>query len=114
MWRIWYDNGTSFCHRDGGPESAPARGVICIVQASERTGRVKLSGADYYVWKEGQWMRADLFGLYDYLADKGNKTVKFGRMVDRDRYDEVMRRAERQAEHEFPRRSAWESWEHRV
>ena len=111
-WRIWYDNGTTYGSNNGPPEGAPGRGVICIVQESERTGRVKLSGADYYVWKEGQWMRADIFGLWDYLSDRGHKTVKFGRMVNRGRYNRIMREAE--ADDTFPPRSAWEPWEHRI
>ena len=112
MWRIWYDNRTTFSDQDGAPEMAPGRGVICIVQDSERTGRVKLSGADYYIWKENQWFRADLFGLWDYLEGVGWKCVKFGRSIDRARYNEIMRAAE--SDRTFPARSAWERWEHRV
>jgi hypothetical protein len=112
MWRIWYDNGSSFSDEDGPPELAPGRGVICIVQDAERTGRVKLSGADYYIWKEGQWFRADLFGLWDYLVEPGHKKVVFGRTVARHLYNQILRQAE--ADDRFPRRSAWEKWEHRV
>ena len=111
-WRIWYDNGTTYGSDNGQPQDAPGRGVICIVQENERTGRVKLSGADYYTWNGGQWFRADSFGLWDYLAGRGWKKVVFGRMVDRGRYELIMREAE--ADKDFPPRSAWEPWEHRI
>ena len=110
-WKIWYDNGSTFSSEDGSPQLAPGRGVICIIQTSERTGRVQLSGADYYTW-DGSWTRRDLFGLWDYLAGKGWKTVKFGRTIDRLDYEAILRRAEQDTT--FPPRSAWEPWEHRI
>ena len=112
MWRIWYDNGTTYGSDSGQPQDAPGLGVICIVQESERTGRVKLSGADYYIWNEGQWFRADIFGLWDHLAGKGWKKVVFGRTVDREQYNQIMRWAEQ--DEAFPPRSAWERWEYRA
>ena len=112
MWRIWYDNGTAYSSEDGTPENAPGRGVICIMQDSERTGRHKLSGADYYILRDGRWFGVDLFGLWDYLADRGKKIVKFGRFVERERFNEIMRQAEQ--DDSFPARSAWEPTEHRI
>ena len=111
-WRIWYDNGTCYDSEIGTPQNAPGLGVICIVKESERTGRVKLSGADYYLWREGQWVRADLFGLWDYMAGRGWKKAVFGRTVPRPQYEAVMQRAEEDTD--FPARSAWEPWEHRI
>jgi len=111
MWRIWYDNDTTFGNEDGSPQLAPGRGVICIVQDDERTGRLRLTG-DYYIWQHGRWFAVDLFGLWDYLSGKDWKCVKFGRFATYDRYAAICQRAE--ADMRMPERSGWNPGEERV
>lgn len=110
-WRIWYDDGSTFSNEDGRPQDAPGRGLICIVQVDERTGRRRLTG-DYYVWMLGRWFSVDLFGLWDYLSKQGMKVVKFGRFASYTRYAEICRRAD--SDPAFPARSGWHPSEHRI
>ncbi len=104
-WRVWYDDGSSFSDLEGEPHEAPGRGVQVVVQADPRTGRRGISGADYYIWKGDRWFGVDLFGLWDYLSATGLKVVKFGRYIERSRFEDILRRAE--ADRGFPLRSAW-------
>lgn len=92
MWRIYYDDGSTFSSNDGPPEDAPALGVICIAQPDPEVGRHIVSGFDYY-WFTYEWWGGDLFGLFDYLITPGHKTVKFGRTVSNTDFSEIVNRA---------------------
>ena len=100
-WRIYYDDGSTF---DGAPESAPALGVLAVVQPDPDHGRVVLSRWDYYCFHGGEWYGHDSFGLFDCLTRPGWKRVLFGRTVPSAWFREVLKRAE--TDLDFPPRSA--------
>lgn len=91
-WRIYYADGTRFTDEDGTPYDAPARGVVVIVQAdAENVFRTVTH--DFYIRQAWGWEGCDIFGLWDYLADCGAKTVKFGRTLKNADYERVFQRA---------------------
>lgn len=89
-WKVWYGDGTVHSDDDGPPDQTPALGVQVVAQADEKTGRLLLSGRDYYWWQDGRWWAGDLFGAWDYLARPGWKRLLFGRMIDDDRWNAVL------------------------
>lgn len=65
-WRIYYADGSTFDSARGGPEDAPARGVLIIVQR-DRVHNVQrlMEGALYYYRDDGQdarWYAATEYG----------------------------------------------------
>ena len=94
MWRVYYDDGTTWDPHDLGPSQAPRLGVIAIVQYTEHEGRSVYSGEDYYWWDEdGTWRGGDLFGMFDYLIRPGFKVVLFGRLIHNGLYKDICDRA---------------------
>ena len=94
-WRIYYSDGSTYSDEDGTPADAPGSGVICAACYDEDNRRKLAVSADYYVYEAGmspggRWLGVDLFGLWDYLARPGWKTVKFGRMVGDSQFRQVM------------------------
>ncbi len=112
QWCIYYgDPENDFCSWDGDIDLAPKLDVQCINQGSEWLGREMLIQKDYYWWNsdEDRWYGGDLFGLYDYLLMPGLKVVLFGRFVNRDVYNDAVRRA--QKDDRLPRKSAYSKQE---
>jgi len=112
-WKIFYDDGSTFCDLDGSPYDAPARGVQVIAQEDEYVGRLMQIKCDYYWWtdKDG-WMAGDLFGLYDYLSISGYRKVIFGRMINYHQFRELYLKAE--SDSYLPPKSAFHHTERRV
>lgn len=77
MWAIFYADRPPFTDADGSPFGAPARGVLAILDVHAQV----MTGFDFYWWAGAEWIGGDIFGLWDYLAAPGPKTVKFGRTV---------------------------------
>ena len=107
MWRIYYDNGTTFDNSMGAPHEAPGLGVQIIVQAHPDVGRELLTRFDWYYWREDvqRWWASDHFGLLDQLtSDRANvvRAVRAGRNASA--YASILARAE--ADVSFPRKSA--------
>lgn len=77
--KVFYDDGRTY---QGDPFGAPGLGVICIVDRHDFPHLHE--GSDYYVWKfrENGWTGVDLFGLWDYLVQPGEKKVLFGRTIN--------------------------------
>jgi len=102
--RVYYDGGETY---SGDPYSAPAFGVLVIVQTNANHGREIVSSKDYFVWFEdrGKWLNMDFIGMLDYLAQPGHKKVLFGRLVEDEYYYTVFKRAEEDLD--FPARTAW-------
>lgn len=95
-WRVYYDSGSYCDGRDVTPQNLPRLGVQVIVQedSSRSNGWDVVRMYDYYLWKDGYWYGADIFGLFDYLQTPRNSTVVlFGRTIDRERYNDVVQRA---------------------
>jgi len=96
-WIVWYADGTSMHSDEVGPEVLPALGVIVIVQYDARHGWAAVTGTDYYVWDDRgggpRWWGVDQAGWYDYLISPGWRVTLFGRMVESERYNEILRLA---------------------
>ena len=88
MYRIYYGDGSMFTQGDGIP---PARDVQVIVQEHSDVGWHTQSRYDYYIWMDGRYVGVDLFGLYDWLLERGD--VLFGRTMTRRVFDRVMAQA---------------------
>ncbi len=109
LWRIYYSDST-FDSTDGSPYDAPGRGVQCLLSYEDDVGVLFHRGTDFYWW-DGQWFGGDIFGLYDYLAKPGPKTVKFGEIIDHKKYQAILKRA--LADPDLPQKSAWRPEERR-
>ena len=73
LWRIYYEDGTTFDNLQGGPDAAPAFGVLAVVCLPDL------------------WGCGDLLGLAQYLARPGmEKCVRFGVLASNDVYDRVL------------------------
>ena len=92
-WRLYYGDGSTFSNEDGVPDQAPSTNVMCVAWYDDDNRRRLAHSADYYWYDEGRWVGSDLFGLWDYLARTGPKTVKFGRMMGDEAYRRVMSHA---------------------
>ena len=92
-WKIYYGDGSTYSDEDGDPFDAPALNVQCIVHADKAVGRMIRAKCDFY-WlvKEG-WHGGDIFGMWDYLASSGRKKVIFGRSIETDQYQTVLKSA---------------------
>ncbi len=102
-YKIYYSDGTVYDSTEGdGPET---RGVQAIVQDHPSAGKEIVTGADYYIRSsEGRWIGVDLFGLWDWLVDRGE--VLFGRMVTTEEYRDLFKRAKLEQE-----KSGWTPFE---
>jgi hypothetical protein len=99
-WRVYYDDGSTFDSSQGSPWTIPEhRGVQVVCYHTEdqdhSTGNVPQFGKDYY-WYESEteeWFGGDIFGLFDYLARPGLKSVLFGRTIATARHMAIRLRA---------------------
>lgn len=91
--KVYYSNGTTCSSDEYTPETLPARDVQVIVQDDPDVGWATTHTRDYYLWRDGRWVGADIFGLWDYLSRPGWKRVLFGRTLLRDEFNEVYQRA---------------------
>lgn len=107
MWRIYYDDGSTFDSRDGKPEDAPPEGVICIVGyklggkryiahggAVDSTAVVR-GYAQFYCFdvETGEWWGMDLAGLLDRLRRNLVHAFKEGRSIPCEQFQAIMHRA---------------------
>ena len=72
MWRIYYDDGSTFDSSMGAPDDAPSAGVQCIVEPDRDAGRVVLNSFDWYYFhpESGMWWGSDLYGMLDKLLHR--------------------------------------------
>lgn len=91
-WRIYYDDGSTFCWKDGSPEDAPTEGFVCAVGYDERGQRYIMHGWDFYCWDRAtnQWWGMDRFGLHDRLRRNVVYAYKEGRTVSRTQFEQLM------------------------
>lgn len=108
-WIIYYDDGSTYTNLDGTPWDAPGRKVVCIAQVNEETGWGARANMDYYVWDTRgnieEWWGVDINGLWDYLADPGQKKVVFGYMTSKRRYNEIL--AQMRDDERLPKKAGW-------
>jgi hypothetical protein len=96
QWKLFYADGSTYSDADGPPDLAPGRGVQVAIQANIEIGREILHGHDYYYWRDGQWWGNDdksSYALWDYLSEPGLKVVKFGRIMRREDFFVICKRA---------------------
>jgi hypothetical protein len=68
-----------------------------------------MSGKDFYVFHNGEWLGLDLFGVIDHFMHRG--LLKSGRTITNDEFRSLMTQAI--ADREMPRKSAkWDATEH--
>jgi len=74
LWRIFYDDGSTFSSDDGAPHEAPPTGFICAVGRDESGRRYIMHGWDFYRFDEasGQWWGHDVFGVVDWAIQSGH------------------------------------------
>lgn len=91
-WRVYYSDGKVF-QGDGHPRECdvPTRDVMAIVQTHPDMGWHSQAKSDYYVWRDGRFVGVDIFGLFDFLLDRGD--VLFGRTVLPGEFRQVYARA---------------------
>ena len=89
VWRIWYDDGTTFDSSQGPVEEAPADGVIAVADARKARPR---SGQDYYFWLGDSWAAGNQADLEKWLR-RELPALKFGRWAPNAVYDETVARA---------------------
>lgn len=87
MYKIFYGDGEV----TEDEVRLPARDVQIILQDDKEVGIATISGADYYILKDGEWRGVDIFGLFDFLMDTG--IVLFGRTMKREEYNKIVRMA---------------------
>ena len=113
MWRVFYDDGTTYSSEDGTPFDAPRQGVQAIVQAKDGDYE-KVFGRDhfYYEAKRGGWVTCDLFGCIDHLLRAERQCVLFGRQMADSDFRAVMQRVDNevgQRSHRYARESDLEA-----
>lgn len=93
-WVIYYADGSAFSSQDGSPDEAPARGVQVVIQHCERHGQEMVTNRHWYVWDRGRWVGLETVdALWDYLWRLGWKRVLSGRVIDHERYNNMLRQA---------------------
>lgn len=75
LWRIYYDDGTTYDNLDGPPEEAPRLGVQAVVTL------------------HNLWYGGDRIGYLDYMFRPGWKIVLFGRLIDNEKYAKIKKQA---------------------
>ncbi len=125
-WKIFYGDGNTFSDLDGNPEDAPIANVQVIAQPHIESGRYMQVQRDYYIYWPAvkRWVGVDLAGVVDFLVvlglmawgdeiDSGaviqraasTGLVKFGRTLERERFYEIYRIADKDPY--LPRRTAY-------
>lgn len=92
MWRIYYDDGSTFDSTDGRPEDAPPLGFICAIGYDEGGARYIMHGWDHYCYDRdsNQWWGMDYVGLFDRLIHNKIYAYKAGRTITKTAYREIM------------------------
>ena len=95
MWKIFYQDGTTFSSEDGKPCEAPPFGFICAIGYDEADRRYIMHGWDHYGWdiESQQWWGMDLCGLFDRLARNKVYAYKQGRTVTKDDFAAFLKQA---------------------
>ena len=95
MWRIYYDDGSTFDDAQGSPREAPPLGFVCAIGYDESGDRYIMHGWDHYCYdmESEQWWGMDLCGLFDRLIRNKIYAYKQGRTVTKKLFQETMQRA---------------------
>ena len=104
MWRIYYDDGSTFDSTMGRPHEAPPEGFICAVGHNELGERYIMQGPPFYCYsvEHDQWWPIwNEAGLFDLLRRNQCYAFREGRTVTKSLFAEIMARADKDPD--FPR-----------
>ena len=95
LWRIYYDDGSTFDSDQGEPHEAPSQGFICAVGYDELGDRYIMHGWDHYCFDQAsqQFWGMDLMGVFDRLRRNVLFAYKEGRTVTKSEWQAIMSRA---------------------
>lgn len=93
-WRVYYGDFSTFDSDDGGPDRAPATGVVAIAQPPTRGPRAEFD-SDFYWWHHGleRWVGGDIYGRLQHELAPGWKRVLMGETVEPDVYNRIVNAA---------------------
>jgi hypothetical protein len=92
---IYYGDGRVYRVPEDGPaEAAPGYDTQIIVQREERTNRDYLYECDYYLWRDGKFLKVDLFGVLDYVINVLG-IVKAGRSMSHRQFEKLLIEAQK-------------------
>ena len=107
LWKIYYDDGTTFDSDQGQPHEAPAMGFILALGYDQAGTRHIMQGWDHYCFDRAtqQWWGMDLFGVFDRLRfNKEIYAYKEGRTISKIAWQDMLIRANNDPD--FPKRRA--------
>lgn len=109
--KVFYADGSVY---SGAVETTPTDNVLVIVERSREHGRRLVSNGDYYCWdaKRERWFPGDFMHFVQYLREDGMKRVLFGRTVENDEWNDVMRRATNDPD--FPAKTGYDFHERKA
>lgn len=92
MWKIYYDDGSTFSDEDGFPHDAPPEGFIAVVSYYPDGERYILATWDFYCYDvdSDQWWGMDINGLHDRLRRNMVYAYKEGRTITSDQYQAII------------------------
>jgi hypothetical protein len=99
LWRVYYEDGSTFSDEDGPAQDAAGLGVLCIVQWDDQLRRKEILHGDgprivdWYWWEAENWLCGDMAGLVQYLAAPGAKKILVGRNMPNAQFRAVMKQA---------------------
>lgn len=96
MWRIYYEDGTTFSSEEGQAFDAPRTGVQVIAYQDDN-GWSLLSQADYYYYEPERtdwgWWHCGPVGMTLHLQRAKRPLILFGSMVPTDCFTDIEKRA---------------------
>jgi len=91
-WKIWYDDGETYCSDDGPAEEAPIDGIQMILERKENNTLNHHYGHDYYMWTGENWVAGHIGSLEKWIR-KVLPQVKYGRWTKDSIYTKAMEEA---------------------
>jgi hypothetical protein len=93
VWKVYYDDGTTFDSDQGPPEAAPRFGIMAIKQGPKHGS---VFSRDFFIYRTdyGCWIEVDHDGLIDHLLHgiEHITAVCLGRMVPTATWKAAMKR----------------------
>jgi len=97
VWRVYYEDGTTFDSAQGEPWESPVWGVVCIAQRTTEYDKVLCSGVPWYVFRSdwGFWQELDTVGFHDVLFNNARHVtvVRPGRYIKTKQFTDIWQRA---------------------
>jgi hypothetical protein len=108
LWRLYYEDGSTYDNVDGPAHEAPIRGLICIAQPYAKPDwYTVLTNGDWYIYWEnrGYWTGHDLCGTLAQLESHAHNitAVRQGVYVTKPVFEELWRRAREDTDGEVSR-----------